>query len=327
MTPDEAAAFWYVRRSQGLTDHEEQLHREWLGRGVENAEAWADVEHSMEMFDSAGDDEILRAMRAHAVAAKPSSWFRPQLAAAAAVILMVAAGVLLSLATINSDSFGPDRQVAAAAITYATTKAEMRTVMLPDGSRMTLDAETAVEIRFTADARQLRLLRGRAFFDAARDSRRAFYVVAGGRRILALGTKFDVRFRRDGLSVTLVAGRVSVSKAGSPDGDVVLKPGQQFIEREGTRVIRSEEGQLQEVLDWQKGFVTFDDETLQRAVDDLNRYSRDQLIVSDPAVGALRISGRFRSGDAERFARVVGEIHPVDMVRSGPGRIELVRRD
>jgi transmembrane sensor len=83
---------------------------------------------------------------------------------------------------------------------------------------------------------------------------------------------------------------------------------------------------VQDVLGWQQGYVTFDNETLVAAVAEINRYSSQQLIVRDPNVAALRVTGQFRRGDAERFGRTVAEIYPVRVVRRGPKALELVAR-
>ncbi len=324
MKPDEAAALWTARHSEGLSAHEEELFQDWLGRSIENAEAWADAELAWHAFDEAGDDEILAAMRSHALAAERSSWLRPQLAAAAAVLLVLLASALLFLPKPVQDVV-PGARKADQPIVYASAKGQVRVVALPDGSRVTLDAESSMEVSFTEAVRAIRLQRGRAFFDTARNPQRPFSVAAGDREVLALGTRFDVRLRPGELTVTLLEGSVRISAPGL-SGSTVLKPGQQFIERAGTALVRSGDTQLDEALGWQQGYVTFNDDTLMSAVAEINRYSAQQLVVRDPAVGRLRVTGRFRSGDAERFARVVGEVHPVDVVRRGPDLLELVRR-
>jgi transmembrane sensor len=98
------------------------------------------------------------------------------------------------------------------------------------------------------------------------------------------------------------------------------------VERGGTGVVRSARAPVVEALEWQQGYVTFDNDTLAAAVAEINRYSSQQLVVRNRAVAALRVTGRFRSGDAARFARIVGEIHPVDIVRRSPDLLELVPR-
>jgi transmembrane sensor len=264
-------------------------------------------------------------MRSHALAAERSSWFRPQLAAAAAIVLLLLASAWLFVPNPLQD-VGPGHPgIAAPKVVYASAKGEVKVVILPDGSRVTLDSDSSIELRFTEASRALRLLRGRAFFAVSSNPRRPFSVAAGDRVVAALGTRFDVRLRPGELTVTLLEGSVKISAPGL-DGSTILKPGQQFEERGGIALVRSRDVPIDEVIGWQQGYVTFDNETLAAAVAEINRYSTQQIVVRDPAVAALRVTGRFRGGDAERFGRTVGEVHPVEVVRLGPDRLELVPR-
>jgi transmembrane sensor len=311
LSPDEAAAFWTVRHAEGLSPYEEEMFRQWLSRSSENAEAWKDADTAWRAFDEAGEDELLTAM--------------PQLAAAAAIVLLLLASAWLFVPNPLQD-VGPGHPgIAAPKVVYASAKGEVKVVILPDGSRVTLDSDSSIELRFTEASRALRLLRGRAFFAVSSNPRRPFSVAAGDRVVAALGTRFDVRLRPGELTVTLLEGSVKISAPGL-DGSTILKPGQQFEERGGIALVRSRDVPIDEVIGWQQGYVTFDNETLAAAVAEINRYSTQQIVVRDPAVAALRVTGRFRGGDAERFGRTVGEVHPVEVVRLGPDRLELVPR-
>ncbi len=94
---------------------------------------------------------------------------------------------------------------------------------LPDGSRMTLDTDSEVDIAFAPERRNLRLVKGRAFFDVAHDAQRPFAVVADGREVEALGTRFDVRMDPGQVRVVLVEGRVSVKSANHASPTTLLK--------------------------------------------------------------------------------------------------------
>jgi transmembrane sensor len=143
--------------------------------------------------------------------------------------------------------------------------------------------------------------------------------------VLALGTRFDVRLRPDELTVTLVEGSVQISAPGLA-GSKILKPGQQFVERKGTAVVRTLNIQDTGALEWQQGFITFDNDTLAAAVAEINRYSKQQLVIRDAAVASLRVTGQFRTGDAARFGRAVEQIHPVRLIPRGPNQLELAPR-
>jgi transmembrane sensor len=328
MNPEAAAAYWMVQRSAGLTPVEQELFAQWLGRSGDNARAWSDVEQAWRCFDGEEDDELLSAMQAAAREKRPSARrLAPRHAVAAAVAILF---LLMTTATLVSrglfGDWGPEGSGRSqrGPIVYASDGGQVRTVALPDGSRVTLDSASAVEVQFTPASRALRLLRGRAFFEAAKNPERPFSVVAQGRQVVALGTRFDVWLRGSELRVALLEGRVAISPEGSGAAGTVLRPGQEFVERDGIAAVRSLPDDGASAAGWREGFLTFNDETLAAAAEQMNRYSPTKLVVRDPAVAALRVSGRFRSGDIARFSRRLSEILPVRALSREDGAIELI---
>ncbi|MGK6355691.1 FecR domain-containing protein [Sphingomonas sp. DT-207] len=82
-------------------------------------------------------------------------------------------------------------KLAGASPERAVAEGGVRSLRLSDGSRVTLDRHSAIEIRLAARERRLRLLRGRARFDVAPDSTRPFVVEAGSGSVVAIGALFE----------------------------------------------------------------------------------------------------------------------------------------
>ena len=112
---------------------------------------------------------------------------------------------------------------------YSTDVGEQRTVQLADGSRVILDTDSRVSVRFTKGRRAVTLESGQARFSVQGDADRPFQVRAGETEVVALGTRFDVRRLGDGARVLLVEGRVAVRDAAAPDRRWSLAPGQQVV--------------------------------------------------------------------------------------------------
>jgi transmembrane sensor len=202
----------------------------------------------------------------------------------------------------------------------------VKDIDLPDGSRMTLDADSAAVGDFATGRRAVELQRGRAYFAVAKNQPVRFVVNAGGRSIAAIGTDFDVDLAADGVTVTLLEGRVEVS---SPDGalaPVRLEPGEQYFERARKATVRTLGDAGENVIAWRAGLVNFDDRPLAEAAAVMNRYSTDQLVINDPDVAAMKVSGQFPARDTQRFADTIAESHKLRVVRRG-NEIELVPRD
>ncbi|HEX8450425.1 MAG TPA: FecR domain-containing protein [Allosphingosinicella sp.] len=331
MAPEEAAAMWIARRSGGVALEQEPGFAEWLEAGESNRRAWEAGEAALRCFDGSDDDEILQEMRRRALEAEPERAGRwPAVAALAACLALVASASLMLL---DRPGQAPAPVIAQAGDPlsnpgrpdFVTGKGQQREVSLPDGSRLTLDTDSAVDVAFSAGRRSLILARGRALFDVERDPGRPFEVRAGDRQVVALGTRFDVQVDPGGMRVRLFEGRVAVSPVGGGGAAVQLSPGEQFSQHGASaRVLPAPVEE--DALAWRQGLVMFQDESLAAAAAELNRYSTSALLVRDPQIARLRISGAFKAGDPGRFARTVSTIHPVRVRRNSDGSIELLPR-
>jgi transmembrane sensor len=315
----EAAALFLARRAEGLTDSERALLERWLAND-EHRRALKRAERAWRSFEAAEGDEILAAMRRHALAAGPKVRMDWRRAAAMAATLLVVVGAGLYFAP----GVGRRAPASAPAIRYASARGEVRQVRLPDGGTMTLDADSAAVVQFAADRRSVQLTRGRAFFTVVHEPSRPFAVAALDRRVVAVGTRFDVNLAAGALTVTLEEGRLKVASTDRAAGPVMLVAGQQLVERSGKDTVRTLGGRTASAIAWRAGLVSFDDQPLAEAAAVMNRYSRDQIAIGDPALASMRVSGQFRAGEADRFAQTVAELYGLRSVRSA-NQIKLVR--
>jgi transmembrane sensor len=174
---------------------------------------------------------------------------------------------------------------------------------------------------FSPQRRSLRLVSGRAFFDVRHEAARPFIVNAMNVETVDIGTRFEVGLKGTDVRVILLDGRVAVTPHGA--ARTVLSPGEQLVARDGAAPVVSRTAG-DEALSWQTGFAAFDNDTLSEAAALLNRYPGDEILVRDPRVAAMRISGNFKIGDAERFGRTLEQIYPVRVIRRSEHQIEIV---
>jgi transmembrane sensor len=233
---------------------------------------------------------------------------------------------------------------------------ERRTVVLDDGTQVTLNTATQMFVDYDKHQRRVRLESGEAFFEVAKHPEWPFVVTAGDRKVTALGTAFLVRRDAAKLAITLVEGKVAVSSSDeaafaggaatanlgeanaattpstSARGDVPLHEPQVLAAHTanltltltpGQRVIFAEREApvldrpvLGKLTAWQQGLVNIDDLTLAQAAAEMNRYSRVLLVVEGPAA-QIRVSGVFRVTDSENLAKAVALTHGLEMRREG----------
>ena len=212
---------------------------------------------------------------------------------------------------------------------------------LSDGSTLTLNTDSAVRLQFTANERWVKLERGEAFFEVAKDPGRPFVVKASDRRVVAVGTQFAVRRENDDgeIQVVVTEGTVRIEgdrgvkpvpPAGTAkmDGSAgVLVPAGTIAHANGANVLLDRAPALaaQEALSWRQGMLVFHDLTLAQVAAEFNRYNTRQIVIDDPAIAELTISGSFRANNAEAFVRLLEKGYPI-RVRPSAERVLLEGR-
>jgi transmembrane sensor len=301
-TTAEASA-WLVRlHADDRSAADEDAFRAWIDASPENARAFEAV---TTVWDSA---EGLRATG--------HGWERPP--------RLHRRTVLTGLGTMAAAAAGFAVWEDAYAGVYETGVGEQKHVTLSDGTAAFLDTDTRLRERFTSEVRAVELDRGLVDLRVAPDARRPFIVGAAGQRILAERTTLDVR--RDGsrVCVVLLEGRATVlATSQAAPRRLMLKRGERVIMAENLAV-HVDRPDLAPLTAWQSGQAIFENETLISAAAEMNRYSTVRLVVADPAVANLRLSGVYRVGDNQAFARSVSQLLPV-IVRLYPDHLELVR--
>jgi transmembrane sensor len=338
LDPISAAAVWLERLQRDDAGGYDALFYRWLEASDANRAAWESARELWDSFEDVEEDEQLGDLRRDALAFAPrsraSAWIR--YAAAVLVVLVVSAVLLIEFRKPASQSapqiasVGKPDPHSFGAPDYATAAGQRDTFSLPDHSKVTLDADSAVDIAYVDGTRGVRLVRGQALFDVAHDPAHPFRVAAGDRIVTALGTRFNIRQRTYETRITLLEGSVGVTKGNDPlhvqAGQVeTLRPGQQLTARAGQQDRISSTDPASGTA-WQRGMVHFNGDTLAEAVDELNHYSREPLVIRDPQVGAMRISGTFRSGDAARFGQSLTALYPVRVTPVGDGKLEIRRQ-
>jgi transmembrane sensor len=324
-TADEVAAYWLVQRDQGMAVETDPRFISWLATSPNHAQVWDRTMALWNSFDG-NSDPLLKAMRQDALAARrPAALSHRWLAIAASAVLMMVAGVagwqiLESRSKLQhlAQFVPPD----AKPTFVATTDPE--TFVLPDGSIVTLNTNTALAVRYTTQRRAVRLLKGQAFFRVVHNSARPFTADVGRSTVSDLGTEFDILMNGRTLSVTLASGSVAVATEGGSTSRT-LEPGQRLDATPGQED-RSTPVVLADALAWRTKYIELHDEPLEKAITEFNRYGGPPVGITDPAIRTMRVSGRFRTGDPSRFARTLAEIYPLRIVTRPDGGVDLQKR-
>ncbi len=217
---------------------------------------------------------------------------------------------------------------------YQTAQGERRVVTLKDGSRISLDANSLVTVRYLKNARMLELRRGQARFDVAHDKQRPFSVIAGDQKVVATGTAFNIDMAGPKVLVTLIEGRVLVYGQRGENAElgkvtatpqIELKAGEQLAVAPAVPPMVVPVN-IQRVTAWTSGQIIFESEPLSSVVERMNRYGTTGIEITDAAVANMKISGVFNAGDVAGAVDIVTQYLPVRAVPLEGGRVLLEAR-
>jgi transmembrane sensor len=210
-------------------------------------------------------------------------------------------------------------------LVYSTGVGEQRTEELPDGTRIVLNTQTTLQVRYGHQQREVTLQRGEAMFEVVHDARHPFKVIAGDGSITDLGTRFQVRDDDGVAAVTLLRGRVEVV---AQDERRQLSPGEQacYGTGAGTAGISVRRVDTDAITSWTRGRLDFSGLPLAQAVAEANRYSTVKLRLGDPSLESLPVGGSFRAGDNAAIAAALSAVFPVRVARSDAREIVLMPR-
>jgi len=314
---DGEAEAWMARlMAPDCTPADRAAFEDWLAQSPQNIEAWLEIERVQAMSAQLRSDEMLRAA-VRAVRRTPARPFRAWVPAAAAAMLVVAVAAIW---------WGYTPETAAVPQHYATAMGEQSEVTLADGTKVLLDTGTQLTALFDSRQRRVELAQGRAQFVVGHDAQRPFLVQAGLSTVRDIGTTFQVAQRDGAVDVGLLEGRVDV-RAKNDRNVATLSPGEQVRVDADGRIGPKAPLDVVNARAWPQGDLVFKQRRLDELLAEMNRYSKQQVRLADPALGGLTVSGVFHAGDQDALVAVLERGWSLRAERRGADEIVLHRRD
>ncbi|EKF57924.1 FecR protein [Agrobacterium albertimagni AOL15] len=302
---------WFLRLRDGKQDAATRADfRAWLAKDPRHEEEFRGLEI---VWNSEPFLEAVKALPvARSALMRPSGPRWPRRAAALAASILIAAGIwqypALTIA-LQAD--------------YVTATGAQRRVLLPDGSMMLLNTDTAVALDFGAGRRHIRLLRGEAYLDVVHDAAHPFTVSGRYGEVEVLGTAFSVRTGANEDAVILERGRVQVLCLCDGKDRAVLQPGE-TVSITAASVSPVHAADTSATLAWREGRIVFEDAPLGDVLDELRRYHGGAILVADERVNQLKVTGNYRLDDVEGAVRTLADVAGAGFHRV-PGGLIILR--
>lgn len=293
--------------------------------------AWleADPDHLRQYEQAKADQAALEGLRG-AFALDLTRLNRRERAAPAPRRLVLASGLAMAAAVAVGVALAPKLHPAVESRLYASAPGRITDVTLADGSRVTLDAGSAVRVAFADDVRRVTLERGSAYFEVAHDTAHPFQVGVGDRNVIVTGTRFVTALTGDGAQVSLLQGRVLVGRRdaaekGALDGALALSPGERAAFRPGQPEIEKAAADVEATTAWRRRRLVFRDAPLSDVVAAAARYS-DAPLVADPSLARVRVTAVLPLDGQGSMADRMAALLPVRTQKTADGRV-LVRAE
>lgn len=186
-------------------------------------------------------------------------------------------------------------------------------VMLPDGSKVWLNAESTIKfsVPFPKSSRDVDL-KGEAFFDVTKNPERPFVVHSGKVDVKVLGTRFNYKaFDEDkNIEVVLEEGKIAL-KTSLGTTETIMKPGDRaVIEKEsGEASITNQK--IGKYTAWHTGKLVFDNTPMSEVAQMLEHWFGVEVIVQNPDILNYRFTTTFENESLFQVIELLGLSSPI----------------
>ena len=338
MSSIEAAEWWVQLRDEECTSRDREQFVDWLRASPENvaeylklSSVWQDLGESIPDMDldsiiaEITDNNVVPLSRleeeSQSAILPQRSWNSSWQAIAASVAFFAAALLLIQEQ--------PDD-------TIRTAVGEQRSVVLADGSLLTLNTRTAVRFDMDETSRHVDLVEGEVLFEIAQDTTRPFTVSVGATTVRVVGTSFNIyKISESKATITVLEGLVAVKPesiqpeliaqtAGelvAETGEVQVKVGEQVHIGEEKRVHHEKSVQVEKAVEWTSRRLTFENALLKDVIAEFNRYNTRKLQVDDRELALLRLNGVFQPHSHEALLEYLEKTENVRVRDIGDRRV------
>ena len=304
----EQAAEWFSVLPDA-TPPERQAWERWLAAAPEHREAWRRVE---------AINFQMKALPGAPARIALADGGKRRRAVKALLLLCLGGGAGAMLARRQEGR----SYLAALNAQHRTAVGATAALPVPDRTQAWLNTDSAAEVSFDRRTRTVRLVKGQALFDVAHDPRRPFQVLAGHRRVTAVGTSFDVLLLSGTLRVAMLDGVVRVASDQTMPVQTLSRGEIMTVRPDGGVAVRKSD--TARLAEWRDGVVYFENTPLEDAAAEMSRYSERPIEVTGRRARSLKVSGAFRTTDADDFAGTMTDLFPVAIDRSVRGTTTLV---
>lgn len=330
------ASDWIAKLDRDLTQSEKKQLSQWLSIDVLNievlfevAQMWDKMDDLSRLSDIFPQTDVKQKQTRNTIVAIAASFI-----VALTLMLYQNGGYLLPFGH-NTSS------IVAMQTSYQTSVGESNTINLPDSSKIVLNTNSFVQVKYTQNSRIIELLRGEIHIDVAHDTSRPLSVIAGGKVIQAVGTAFNVEMRSERVELIVTDGKVLVAQKDNtvendieqmakrlPKNSLAISKGEKvdldILGKKHGQVTKTDPIEIAANLSWRQGNIIFRGESLAEAMLEISRYTEIQFeLADDKELQKVQVAGLFKTGDVTGLLDVLTRNFNISYQKVGSHKIIL----
>jgi transmembrane sensor len=342
---EQASRWWALLNSESASCSDHREFGEWVGRSPERVAAYLQTARLVKAlkspqltWPSTTAEALIREARTSSTRVLPFSSrqvtnrvdqgvhrrFPWRFSGAMVAVLLMGIGLSLFVLQMPTE--------------LKTGLGEQRSVLLDDGSRVTLNTASTIQVELRKAHRRVHLIQGEALFEIAHDAGRPFEVQVRNAVLIDVGTQFNVDMRPNGTTVTVIDGRVAIASVDSADSagaraghgvpattreSLTLGPRDRLVITTSGLGAPQHDTNVASSLAWTRRELMFERRPLGEVAKEFNRYNRDRIDIDSPELERQEVTGIFEAKDPASFLAFLSSVPNVE-IREAPDGDHIV---
>ncbi|QDF28018.1 FecR family protein [Halarcobacter anaerophilus] len=304
---DKAAAYWFACNKEGFTPNQKIDFEKWLNEDKENKKAYEDLNKIEALCQCLNEDYLENLMDEVQKGAKKTKIFEKlkTYAVAASFLIVIFAGFFQGF----NYYFQPNYEKS------FITKINPEKIILPDGSKLSIDAKTKIHVEFYKKQRLVNLIGGQVMFRVKKSKDRPFNIISNHTHIQVVGTTFEVKNLADITTVKVKEGVVKVSKINPYTQKLqtlkLLTKGEKIVLNKFGKVLNLSTTSVKDIALWENNQLIFDNTNIEEALKEFSKYTNKKIKLNNNKIAKLPVTGHFSTKQIEKFFKALSAIYPV----------------
>ena len=305
----EQAVYWITCEKEGLNESQKKELESWLKENQLHQKTYDRMKFIHQMSNSLSKEnsqklsnEVHRNLSKSKLSFKVKSYYT----SAAAIVLVL----FFSLFKIYDENSLKYEKV------YSTNTQSILEQSLPDGSIISLDAKTKLDIKFYKNKREAFLSNGKVMFNVEKNENRPFLITSNNIQIEVVGTKFEVINSNNKTTINVKEGKVRTYFLNDLDRKVNTR-----LLTKAETITYTNQGEVNKYLKlnpnkialWQNNLINFNQISLKEALEEFSKYYDYNFDFSHKKIENYIITGEFATNQIDIFLNTITKIYPLNI--------------